>query len=160
MKRALRLLATAVVASPIVGCISSNNDSLVEFRAHNPGSARRYIYLEPTGIELAEATFIERTVTVSDILRSVKANVNDPIALRHYLDRVVAVENTKREEQERLFSELDHWVTVGGTVCEYKWSDGQFIETGILVIKSGNVVKRVPWITERKGDSSSTGTSN
>lgn len=55
------------------------------------------------------------------------------------------------EDRERIiefFRSLEEASSSGGAVCQYEWSDGKTKETGFLVLKSGEIVKREPWITE------------
>jgi hypothetical protein len=129
-------------------CTAPNPDPVADFRRKHPSEARAYTHIYPVGTDMYDMIFRVKSVTISGIGHSLKERFGDAATLADYADRILKQEAKAIQEWERLFAQLQAASTNGGFICEYGWSDGKTKETGLLVLKSGDVVKREPWLTD------------
>ena len=89
-----------------------------------------------------------KSVAIRGIGSSLKERFSNVPELSTYAEVIVSNETKAFEAWDQRLKDLRKEIASGGAVCEYEWSDGKTRETGILVLKSGEVVKRDAWLTE------------
>jgi len=72
----------------------------------------------------------------------------NPAEATQYADRVLDHDGDVFRKFDGDLRSLKQAAGSDGALCQYKWSDGKITETGFLVLRQGDIVKRDPWLTE------------
>lgn len=67
--------------------------------------------------------------------------------LRSYVQRVIELQSKEKQQMEKMFADLSN-AAIGGSVCQYEYVADGLKETGILVVKNGDVIRRESMLTE------------
>jgi hypothetical protein len=94
----------------------------------------------------------ERFGSINGIVVGMKQRFGKFPGVNDYADRILREQVEEKQHVVQYFEELRQASAGGGAICQYEWSDGKTRETGLLVVKSGKVVRREPWLTDYLSD--------
>lgn len=146
----MKWLRYSTVLLMITGCARSPAPSaaVAAFKNKHPGEFGNYVYLNPIsgdsyamGWNLAAGEF---NATLKEIDQRCGTNAE----MKTFVEKVLHEQAADTVNINRHFGDFKKAASDGGTICEYEWNDGKTRETGMLIIKSGEVIRRDPWITE------------
>jgi hypothetical protein len=138
---------TELDRSSSAGQIDSEASAIGQFRAKHPSDAKNYIYIHPTTTEIAENWLtIHEAIFLSE-LRRLKRRFPDNVDVDQYADSMITQTRTMELRTFDWIKEFKAASSNGGVLCDYEWTDGKTQEDGVLVIRSGDIVKREPWVT-------------
>jgi hypothetical protein len=129
-------------------CTTQPSDPIALFRRTNPTEAKQYAYLHEINLDAYSMLIGERLGSINGIVVGMKQRFGEVPGVNEYADRILRQQVEERQHVVQYFEELRQASAGGGAICQYEWSDGKTRETGLLVVKSGRVVKREPWLTE------------
>jgi hypothetical protein len=134
----------------IVGCcaIPDAHRPVAEFQRKHPAEFRKYTYLNPISLNTYKAVWGERAGATGYMLGEIHRRFGNVDGVKEF---VKAMRQRESEDRQRILTfcrDLEEAGSNGGAVCQYEWSDGKSKETGFLVLKSGEVVKREPWLSD------------
>ena len=134
----------------MAGCCSlpMNYLPVTEFRQKHPKEFEKYAYLNPISLNTYRAIWGEKAGAASYILDETERRFGKTDGVKEFVKKMAEREGEDRRRIVELFHDLESASSGGGAVCQYEWSDGKTRETGFLVLKSGDVIKREPWVTD------------
>jgi len=121
---------------------------VAEFQRKHPAEFGQYAYLNPISFDTYKAVWGERAGSASFILGEVERRFGNEQGVKEFVRTMLRQEAEDRDRIIKFCRDLEEASANGGVVCQYEWSDGKERETGFLVLKSGEVVKRAPWLTD------------
>jgi hypothetical protein len=124
------------------------DDAVGLFRRKNPVEARQYVYLNPVNLDTYSMVIGERMGAISVIINGMKQRFGETPGVNEYADYFLHELGEDKRHVETLFHELKAASSGGGAICQFEWNDGKAREIGLLVLKSGEVVRREMWLTE------------
>lgn len=142
----LRIIVLLTPLMAILGCKSPDHvAALTEFRRKNPDEARLYKYVYPITLDTFRVMLGDKYASVADIALTLKERFGDTTTVKAYAENVLNRQAKERRQSIDHLRDLEGAASGGGFVCQFEWSDGKTREIGLLVIKSGTVIKREVW---------------
>ena len=134
----------------MAGCCSAprNYRPIAEFKRKHPEEFVKYAYLNPISFNTYKAVWGEKAGAVSYVLDETERRFGKTDGVKEFVKRMSEREGEDRRRILEFFRELETAGSGGGAVCQYEWSDGKTKETGFLVLKSGEVIRREPCVTD------------
>jgi hypothetical protein len=129
-------------------CTTQPNDPVALFRRTNPTEAKQYAYLHEINLDAYSMLIGERLGSINGIVVGMKQRFGEVPGVNEYADRILRQQVEEKMHVAQYFDELRQVSAGGGAIFQYEWSDGKTRETGLLVVKSGKVVRREPWLTD------------
>jgi hypothetical protein len=132
------------------GCCSvpKNYDPIMAFQRKHPKEFAKYIYINPAVPDSYGSVVALNYGFFSGGVDGLEHHFADRPQDSAFVKRWVQTEGRFYQKQIDYFRGLSKEVSKGGAVCQYRWSDGKTEEFGFLVLKSGDVIRREPWITD------------
>jgi len=122
-------------------------DQIARFRRTHPVEARQYTDLRPASLRAAMMLVLENNTDAASVARSVKMKWGDVPELGKYADLVLRVETDKLQHLQAMVRDFERDSATGGMIVDYVWADEGKEETGLLVLKGGDVVRRQAFVT-------------
>lgn len=148
----MRSLALASVSGLLLigGCCSIPQAyrPVAEFQRKHSAEFEKYTYLNPVSLDTYKAIWGERAGAASYILGETVRRFGNEQDVKEFVKTMLQREAEDRQRILKFCRDLEEASSKGGAICQYEWSDGKTKETGFLVLKSGEVVRREPWITD------------
>lgn len=134
----------------MAGCCSApkNYRPIAEFKQRHPKEFGKYAYLNPISFNTYRAVWGEKAGVVSYVLDETERRFGKTDGVKEFVKRMADREGEDRRRILEFFRELENASSGGGVVCQYEWSDTKTRETGFLVLRSGEVIKREPLVTD------------
>jgi len=134
------------------GCCSTAGafNPVAEFQKKHPAESKNYEYIHPTSLDIYYILYGTDSGRIVSIATTIKQRFGAMPGVTQYADRVLEQDGDVFRKLDGDFRSLKHAAADGGTLCQYKWSDSKITETGFLVLRQGDIVKRDPWLTENK----------
>lgn len=152
-KPSILLMAICMAAAATSGCSdSAPPDTVSAFLKKNPEEAKRYKSIRVTAVDLAKTVAIFDDVQLRGVATTIKNKFGNSPGATEYADLVLRVAERQQQSRFKLFEELEAAEAAGGVVCHYEWADGRTEQDGILVLRDGRVVKRLPWTTTHRDE--------
>lgn len=129
-------------------CRSNGDDPIGKFREKQPQEAKKYTYLEIASLKAARLITARGQRDAWNVAATVLAKFGDLPGVREYAEKVVENERKNVEMFEKDMDSLEGERANGGSVCEYERTEGEMMEIGFLVLRNGEVVKRMPIYSE------------
>jgi hypothetical protein len=131
------------------GCCTTRcwNDPVAQYRKKHPDEARRYSVLNPVNL-VTYAEVAGWAMGSTTFTRQLREKFGHVQGVNEFADQAVKNEFEAKQLFTTLFRGLEQAASGGGVVCQFEWSDGKTKETGLLAIRSGEVVKRERFLRE------------
>jgi hypothetical protein len=129
-------------------CTDPTYGPVAEFRRKHPEEAKRFSALYPTSLSAYGILLGDRMAQFNAVLAGMKQRFGDTPGLKDYADQSAAELGGQARHALDHFSDLVAKSSNGGALCEYEWSDGKIKETGLLILKGGEVIEKESWLTE------------
>jgi hypothetical protein len=129
-------------------CTTHPSDPVAFFRRTNPTEAKQYVYLHEVNLDAYSMLIGERLASLNGVVMGMKQRFGEIPGVNEYADKIMRQQAEEKEHVLQYFEELRQASAGGGAICQYEWNGGKTRETGLLVVKSGRVVRREPWLTE------------
>lgn len=137
-----------LLAVLLAGCCCERQSDVVDsFRQEHPHEFKQYIYIYPISLDTYYWSEGDKDSTVGSLIRELQRFKNVP-ELEGF---------AKKKHQEAVddwrttigrYTHLEKCSADGGSICQFKWSDGTNTQIGLMVLKNGNVVTRDVWVSE------------
>lgn len=121
---------------------------VAEFQRKHSAEFGKYTYLNPVSLDTYKVIWGERAGSASYILGETERRFGNEQGVKEFVKTMLQREAEDRQKILKFCRDLEEASSNGGVICQYEWSDGKTKETGFLVLKSGEVVKREPWVTD------------
>jgi len=146
----LTLLWSLCCLTLLAGCCGTprSHGPIAEFERKHPEEFEQYAYLNAISLDTYKAVWGEKAGAASYILDETERLFGKTDGVKDFVKRMAEREGENRRRILAFFRELEDSGAGGGVVCQYEWSDGETRETGFLVVKSGEIIKREPWVTD------------
>ena len=132
----------------LAGCCSTNHVAVREFQHKHPGEFKKYAYILPIKLDTYRALVGERQAAVSGVISGMKQKFGNVQGVNDYAEEVFREEGAERRSTIELYRKLEGLSENGGAICQFEWSDGKTKEIGLLVLKSGEIIERLPWLAD------------
>lgn len=130
------------------GCCSDHlPKSVTEFKRRDPGAFRDYVYIYPISLDTYDYLEGQQRAALTDFALGVEKKYGTTNGLKEYLESEVYQISTNGFFDVVDYYHLEKLVKSGGTVCQFKWDNGQRVEMGLLVLKNGYIILRDVWMT-------------
>lgn len=132
------------------GCcvIPVSHRPIAEFKQKHPDEYRQFAYINAISLETYKAVWGAKAGAISHVLDEAERRFGETGGIKSFVNQMAEREGEDRRQMLEFFRELEDAGAGGGAVCQYEWSDGKTREVGFLVVKSGDIIKREPWITD------------
>lgn len=128
----------------LCGCAGKPDEGPVAlFRRIHPSESRLYTYVSPVRTENLEAIYEIKSAVIMETLGALKRKFGDVPEVIVYADKMENMEADALKNWKQMLADLRNARAKGATVCEFEWTDGRTLATGLLVLDAGNIVKRV-----------------
>ena len=126
-------------------CMPQRTDPINQYKQKHPGEAKDYTYIYPVNLELYKGLVDFEFGRMAGIAGGLRARFGSTPGVNEFADKISKEQTREHEASSEHFQELEMASSNSGLICQYNWSDGKTREIGWLVIKSGEVIKRLPW---------------
>lgn len=134
------------------GCATSKpkpaDPELDHFKKNHPGESAMYTHLYAVNLANYKVLDQLRSDKASDIVVVMKQKFSDTPELGGYADNLLKTDDEMWKNVERNVAELGEACAPGSTLYEFEWNNGLRVETGLLVLKSGEIAKREVWTSQ------------
>jgi hypothetical protein len=134
------------------GCATSDpkpsDAHLARFKKNHPVEAAAYTHLYPVNLENYKVLDQLRSDKAGDIIVVMKQKFSEVPEVGDYADRLLKTDDEMWKNAERNIAELGEAFAPGSALYEFEWTDGRRSETGLLVLKSGEIAKREVWTSQ------------
>jgi hypothetical protein len=142
-------LAVAAAAAMLAGCGPSPTATPVEQFARKHGDeARRYVFISPLRLDVLDWLNDEKAGELVGIAQSLRDQFKDKPEVVAFADKLFEMRGRGDRRWKEIARGLREAEAAGGTVCQYEWRDGSVVRRGLLVLRSGDVVKDLLWVEE------------
>jgi hypothetical protein len=135
----------------LAGChtatVAKSGDPVLVFRQRHPVEARSYSQLYPVSLKSYRELAQLRSDRVGDIIAVAKQKYADVPGLNDYADGILKADTEMWQNVERYLADVGEALPDESSLYEFEWTDGKKIETGLLVLRSGEIAKRKVWTT-------------
>lgn len=134
----------------MAGCcrVPESYRPVAEFQRKHPEEFGKFAYLNPISLNTYRAVWGMKAGEASYLLDETERRFGNIDGVKEFVNRMAKREGDDRQRIVEFFRELEAASSGGGAVCQYEWSDSKTRETGFLVLKSGEIIKREPWVTD------------
>jgi len=152
----LTKLVVAITFVLVHGCctLPESYQAILEFQHKHPNEARKFEYIYPIDLEVC-AGFYD-VGTADYILWQLDQRFGDKKEIQQFIKEMQQRLNENVERVVEFVDRMKKLASGGGVICQYRWHDEEKIETGFLVIKSGEIIHREPeiteWLLENRGE--------
>jgi hypothetical protein len=139
-----------LAAIALAGCCTAlnQNDPVAQYRHKHSVEAKKYSLLDPTNLEACKGMVGLCMGSWSFFGPELKRQFGNVPGINMFADKEIEVQGSLMNSLLKMFLELKDASSGGGAVCQFEWSDGTTKETGLLALKSGEIVKREVFITD------------
>jgi hypothetical protein len=134
------------------GCATPNpkpaDPELAGFKKNHPAEAAAYTHLYAVNLKNYKVLDQLRSDKASDVVVVMKQKFSDTPELGGYADNLLKTDDEMWKNVERNVAELGEACAPGSTLYEFEWTNGLRVETGLLVLKSGEIAKREVWTSQ------------
>jgi hypothetical protein len=156
MKDILRMRAVVIAGFALgflcAGCATSDpkpsDAQLARFKKNHPGEAAAYTHLYPVNLGNYKVLDQLRSDKAGDIIVVMKQKFSEVPEVGDYADRLLKTDDEMWKNVERNVAELGEACAPDRALYEFEWTDGRRVETGLLVLKSGQIAKREVWTSQ------------
>lgn len=138
-----------IIAISLAGCctVPKQDNQVSQFRCKHPTEAKKYVYLNPISLDTYYATFGWGKGS-EYVETNLKEKFGSNPEINEFADKAIKTQRDWNDLLMQLFKRLESASSNGGVICQYKLNDGIIEEIGFLVLKSGEIVKQEPLITD------------
>jgi hypothetical protein len=146
------LLFFIFICFSIAGCCTRGTNGtaseLINYKKSHPDDYKHFVYLLPTKLDTYQYLLADRLQVARHISTQMKIKFTNSPGVQEFADREFKEQMEACEKASQHYTELEKLAFPDGTVCQFCWNDGKTQETGMLVLKSGNIIERDVWITD------------
>ena len=127
----------------LVGCQSVNYQSAADyFKAMHPALADKYKSLEPISMNALRSTVGRYYSGRLSLIRDLRIKFPQELALQKFLAELEVEEKNLFRISQLNLVKLEGSLREGDLLYEYEYKDGEYEETGIIVLNQGNIRKK------------------
>ena len=138
----------------VIGCTTSLQNASLEpdaisvFRRNHPEIARHYLLLREANIDRYFDLWRIEAGIAQTTMQRLKEEFGHVEGVVTFADRVSAGEKEKIENLRKEILALKRAADGEGKLCEFEYSFNGEREWGVLVLRNGEIVKRVVWAND------------
>jgi hypothetical protein len=122
-------------------------NAVTKFRSDHPTEFSKYLYIYPVSLDTYYYLQGQQHAAITRVARLVEKKYAATPGLNEYVEIVLANASKDKTLAIEDYAELKKLSAGGGTICQFKWNDGQMEEMGMLILKDGSITKRDVWVT-------------
>jgi hypothetical protein len=112
------------------------------FRKKHPTESSAYENIAPASLGAYKGIVNAFKEVQLGIASGIKNRFADNSNVVNYATNISKDAMAIQQRWDKAFADLDEASTNGGVICQFDWSDGKKKETGLLVLRSGEIIKR------------------
>jgi hypothetical protein len=149
MSRLIGVCFSALSVGVLSGCCTLvPANPVAQFKQMHPKEAGRFSVLYPTSLDTYSILLGERMAKINGIVTGMKQRFGAYPGVAAYAEKTLSELGAETRHAIEHLEELEKKSSGGGVVCQYQWRDGETKETGLLVIKHGEIIYKEPWVTD------------
>jgi hypothetical protein len=146
----LLICGTAVMTWRVVSRLSGDRaqEEVAAFRRTHPEESRQFTEMRPASLRAAMMLVVENNTDAASVAQSIKRKWGNVSGVSEYADNVILQETEKLDRIHRMVEDFERDTANGGVPFDYVRRDDSTEETGLLVLKDGNILRKTVFVSQ------------